>query len=148
MHRLTAQTQFTGWLADFNTVKIKTRLSLHSDFQLRSGHQLDHISTLLLRAGLNYHVNKKWVLTGGYAYIHNRRVISGVSGYLPEHRIWEQLLFTHPLSIGSGPHARKGTLAHRFRVEQRFLIKATPATSNWRKEVTCMQTGYAISSGI
>ncbi len=123
MDRIAAQSQFTGWLADFNTAKINTRLSLHSDFQLRSGDQLDHISTLLLRTGLNYHVNKKWVLTGGYAYIHNRRVLNGISGYIPEHRIWEQVLFTHPLTIGHGAQARKGTLAHRFRVEQRFLLK-------------------------
>ncbi len=27
MDRATAQTQLTGWLADFNTVKINTRLS-------------------------------------------------------------------------------------------------------------------------
>lgn len=124
MDRVSAQTQFTGWLADFNTVKINTRLSLHSDFQLRSSDQLEHVQTLLLRAGLNYHVNKKLVLTGGYAYIHNRRVITGVSGYAPEHRLWEQLLFTHPLVVGSGVHAKKGTLAHRLRLEQRFIAKS------------------------
>ena len=123
-HRLTAQTQLTGWLADFNTVKISTKLSLHSDFQLRSTDQIEHVQTLLLRAGLNYHASKKIVLTGGYAYVQNRRVIDGISGYTPEHRIWEQFLLTHPLTIGKGLHARKGTLAHRFRVEQRFIAKS------------------------
>lgn len=121
LDRAIAQTQFAGWIADFNTLKINTRLSVHSDFQLRSTDQLKHVQTLLLRAGLNYHVNKKFVLTGGYAYIHNRSIQAGVSGYVPEHRIWEQLLYTHPLNIGTGIHAKKGTLAHRLRLEQRFI---------------------------
>lgn len=121
IQRIAAQTQFSGWLADFNTVKINTKFSVHSDFQLRSSDQLKHIQTLLLRTGLNYHASKRLVLTGGYAYIHNRRVIGPVSGYAAEHRIWEQLLYTHPLTVGAGPKALKGTLAHRFRVEQRFL---------------------------
>lgn len=128
IHRATAQAQFAGWIADFNTFKINTRLSLHSDFQLRSNDQLAHVQTLLLRAGLNYHVNKKLVLTGGYAYIHNRSILAGIRGYVPEHRIWEQLLFTHPLTVGSGIHAKKGTLAHRLRLEQRFI--PTPVVRN------------------
>lgn len=134
INRVTAQTQLTGWLADFNTFKINTRLSIHSDFQLRSSDQLEHVQTLLLRAGLNYHANKKLVLTGGYAYIHNRRIIAGKSGYAPEHRIWEQLLFTHPLSIGSGIHAKKGTLAHRLRLEQRFIIKSELRNGEWQND--------------
>jgi hypothetical protein len=134
MDRVTAQTQFTGWLADFNTVKINTRLSLHSDFQLRSTDQLEHAQTLLLRAGLNYHVNKKLVLTGGYAYIRNRKIIAGKTGYTPEHRIWEQVLFTHPLVIGSGAHAKKGTLAHRLRLEQRFIMKSDVKDGVWNNE--------------
>jgi hypothetical protein len=121
-----AQTQFTGWLAGFNTIKIRnTKLSIHADFQLRSSHQLEHTQTLLLRTGLNYHINKKWVATAGYAFIHNRRTVGLTTGYAPEHRIWEQILFTHPLVIGAGQHARKGSLAHRFRLEQRFIAKST-----------------------
>ncbi|NII24948.1 DUF2490 domain-containing protein [Pseudoflavitalea sp. X16] len=116
--RTIAQTQFAGWIADFNTFKINTKLSVHADFQLRSTDQLKHVQTLLLRAGLNYHMNKKLVLTTGYAFIHNRSVQAGISGHVPEHRIWEQVLFTHPLTISPGIH---GTLAHRLRLEQRFL---------------------------
>jgi Protein of unknown function (DUF2490) len=131
---VSAQTQFSGWLADFNLFKINTKLSIHSDFQWRSSDQLEHTQTLLLRTGLNYHVNKKLILTGGYAYVHNRRVISNVSGYTAEHRIWEQLLFTHPLVIGSGAHARKGTLAHRLRVEQRFIPKSSVANNELKND--------------
>jgi hypothetical protein len=132
--RAAAQTQLAGWIADFNTFKINTRFSVHSDFQLRSSDQLEHIQTLLLRAGLNYHVNKKLVLTGGYAYIHNRRMIGAISGYAPEHRIWEQLLLTHPLVIGSRGQAKKGTLAHRFRLEQRFISKSSVVNNELKNE--------------
>lgn len=132
--RLSAQTQLSGWLADFNTVKISTKLSLHSDIQLRSTDNLEHVQTSLLRAGLNYRTGRLITLTGGYAYIRNRRTIEGVSGYAPEHRIWEQFLLTHPLTIGKGAQARKGTLAHRFRLEQRFIAKSQLLNHEWLNE--------------
>lgn len=120
-----AQTQFSGWLADFNTFKLNKKLSIHNDIQLRSSDQVDHVNTLLLRAGLNYHINKKFIATAGYAYVHDRRLVNNngvtVSGYSAEHRIWEQLIFNHALVLGAGSKARKGTVQHRLRLEQRFL---------------------------
>lgn len=110
-----AQTQFSGWLATFNTVKVGKKTSIHSDFQWRSGDEIKFTQTLLLRAGLNYHLTKKSTLTAGYAFIHNYRNMSGVDGYVPEHRIWEQYIFAHKLS--------RAYISHRFRLEQRFLSK-------------------------
>lgn len=108
-----AQTQYAGWVADFNTIKTGKHTSIHSDIQLRSSDEVAHVQTLLLRAGLNYHAGKKFIVTAGYAFVDNRRTTSGVSGYIPEHRIWEQLIFNH----------RKGPVAisHRLRIEQRFV---------------------------
>lgn len=133
-NRAAAQTQFSGWLADFNTIKINKQLSIHSDIQLRSSDQLEHIQTLLLRGGLNYRINSKFILTGGYAFIHNRRVMNGVSGYINEHRLWEQGIFNHPLVIGSGIHKRKGTLQHRLRLEQRFIPQTSVANNELKKD--------------
>lgn len=130
MVRALAQPQFSGWFANFNTFKINTRLSIHGEVQLRSTDQLEHLQTLLLRTGLNYHVNSKLVLTAGYAYIPNRRVVAGIDGYAAEHRIFEQLQYTHPLVIGTGAHARKGSLAHRFRLEQRFIPNPSYVENN------------------
>ncbi len=90
---LNAQSQFSGWLASFNTFKTGKKTSIHADIQWRSSDELKHTQTLLLRSGLNFHVSKKITATAGYAFIHNRRVISGISGYAPEHRIWEQLVY-------------------------------------------------------
>jgi len=114
---LYAQSQFSGWLASFNTFKTGKKTSIHTDVQWRSSDELKHTQTLLLRPGLNFHVTKKLTATVGYAFIHSRRVVSGVSGYGPEHRIWEQLLYNHKL--------KNILVSHRFRLERRFISKST-----------------------
>lgn len=112
---LFAQSQFSGWLASFNTFKAGKKTSVHADLQWRSSDELKHTQTLLLRSGLNFHVTKTLTATSGYALIHNRRVVSGISGYSTEHRIWEQLLYNHKL--------KKIFVTHRLRLEQRFISK-------------------------
>lgn len=110
---LLAQSQSTAWLASFNTIKIGKKTSIHTDIQWRSADEWKYTQTLLVRSGLNFHIDNRFILTGGYAYVGNRRVINGIDGFVPEHRIWEQLLFNHKLS-----HAN---ISHRLRLEQRFL---------------------------
>ena len=112
---LRAQSQFSGWAALFNTIKTGKKTTLLTDIQLRSTDELKHTQTLLLRTGLQYSITKKSGITLGYAYIDNRREVSGISGYLPEHRIWQQLLYNH--KTGSV------LVSHRFRIEQRFISK-------------------------
>ena len=114
---LQAQPQFSGWAASFNTVRFNNKLSLHFDAQLRSTDELQAIQTILLRPGLNVHVNKAWTLSGGYAYIANRRTAGSLSALLPEHRIWQQALFSHKLSSIA--------VSHRIRVEERFISRTT-----------------------
>ena len=116
-----AQVQFSGWLASFNTFKINNRLSLHFDGQLRSTDDLKNIQTVLFRPGLNIHF-KSWVLTGGYAYIANRRNVGSLSELLPEHRIWQQAVFNHKLKTVS--------IAHRFRFEERFISRSMVINNN------------------
>jgi len=111
-----SQAQFNGWLATFNTIRLKNNFSIHSDLQLRSSDQLEHAQTFLLRAGLNYNTSKNVMLTAGYAYIDNRRTVSGQTGYISEHRIWQQLLISHKI-------ASFIPVSHRFRLEQRFIGK-------------------------
>ena len=115
LNNVKAQTQFSGWLATFNTVKVGQKTSIHSDVQWRSGDDLRFTQTLLLRAGLNYHVTSRSTITAGYAFIHNYRNMGSVDGYVPEHRIWEQYIYSHKIS--------KLNISHRFRLEQRFLSR-------------------------
>jgi len=117
-----AQSQFAGWLGNFSTFKLNHPLSIHFDAQLRSTGELEHVQTFLVRTGLNVQVKKNIVATAGYAFIHNRRVIGHVSGYAPEHRLWEQLVVSHPLL-----HT---TLSHRLRLEQRFIARSIPENNS------------------
>lgn len=112
-----AQEQYVGWLASFNTVKLNNKFSLHTDVQWRSTHQWQHTQTFFVRPGLNYHLKKNMILTAGVGLFHNRRVLQNVSGYVNEKRIWQQYLITHP--------AGSAVVAHRFRMEQRFIPKST-----------------------
>lgn len=114
-----AQTQFSGWFASFNTFRLGNKFSLHFDAQLRSTDGWDRVNAILLRPGLNYHLNKTWTFTAGYALIPNRRNIGAVSSLLPEHRIWQQALLSHRL--------KNIALSNRFRFEERFLPKAAIA---------------------
>lgn len=111
-----AQTQFSGWLASFNTFGLNKKLSLHFDAQLRSNDELAAVQTVLLRPGLNVHLSKTVVLSGGYAFIANRRTAGSLSNLLAEHRIWQQATINQKL--------KNISIAHRFRFEERFLPKA------------------------
>jgi hypothetical protein len=110
-----AQSNTMGWLASFNTVKLKGKWSLHTDVQLRSTHELVHMNQILLRPGINYQLNKKMIVSAGYAYTHVRGVVAQESGYIPDHRIWEQFIYNHRI--------KPVYTQHRFRLEQRFLTK-------------------------
>jgi len=121
-----SQSQFTGWLASFNTVKLNKKFSIHSDIQWRSSDEWKHTQTLLLRAGLNVHLTKKMIVTGGYAFIHNRRTVAGVAGYAPEHRIWEQLVYNHTF--------KRVAVSHRFRLEQRFIGQSTVVNNELKND--------------
>jgi hypothetical protein len=121
-----AQTQFSGWFGNFSTFKLSNKFSIHFDGQLRSTDDVEHVATLLLRTGLNMHVRKNMTATAGYAYILNRRVIAGISGLAPEHRLWQQFIVSHPVL--------NTTLSHRFRLEQRFISKSVIEDNELKNE--------------
>ena len=111
-----SQTQYSGWFASFNTIKVGKKTSIHAEAQFRSTDKLEHLQSALVRGGLNYHVKKNITVTAGYGVFHNRRVLSGRVGYAKEHRIWQQFMINHSLK-------KKILVAHRFRLEQRFIEK-------------------------
>jgi Protein of unknown function (DUF2490) len=122
------QTQFSGWLASFNTIKVNKKFGVAADAQLRSADQLKHVQILLIRPGVNFMLTKQLTLSAGYAYVQNRRVVGSISGYAVEHRSWEQLLFTHKLSVLS--------VTHRLRLEQRFIPRVAVVNNEIRKSGT------------
>src|SRR5882757_3346736 len=90
-----SQTQFTGWLATFQNYKLSPKTGFYFDAQWRSTAQVKQMNALLLRPGFNFYFTPAFTGTVGYAFIPQQRITAGVTGYLPEHRVWEQLLFTH-----------------------------------------------------
>ena len=122
------QSQFTGWTALFTTFKTGKKTSIHADVQLRSTDEIKQVQTLLLRTGLNIHLNKKIIITAGYAFIRNKRIISNVSGFAPEHRIWEQLIYNHKL--------KNIFTTHRLRLEQRFISKSIIVNNELKNDGT------------
>lgn len=131
---LYGQEQHTGWLASFNTFKINKELSLHFDAQVRSTDELQNFQTFLLRPGINYHLNQKLVLTAGYAYIPNRRVVKQSAGLLAEHRIWTQAFYNHKLN--------RAAVGHRLRFEQRFIPNAV--VRNYKVEADGFRDAYRL----
>ena len=103
-----------GWLANFNTTRLGGKWSLHSDFQFRSTDGYAKWQSILLRTGLNYHLNKRSIATIGYAYIPNRAGNAGLYKLMAEHRVWQQFIYNQPLKRTAG-------LQHRFRFEERWI---------------------------
>ncbi|HEY4108389.1 DUF2490 domain-containing protein [Puia sp.] len=113
-----SQTQFMGWLSTFQNYKVNNKFGFYFDGQWRSTAQVQQMNTLLLRPGINIYLSPVFTATAGYAFIPQQRISAGVTGYLPEHRVWEQVVFTHKVKAHHRPVA---TVAHRVRLEQRFI---------------------------
>jgi len=119
MQRTTAQTQFAGWAATFQHYKLSDKFGLYFDGQWRSTAQVQQMHALLLRPGVNLYFTPALTGTVGYAFIPQQRISSDVTGYIPEHRSWQQLVYTHPVRAAHLSHAVQ--VSHRLRLEQRFI---------------------------
>lgn len=118
--------QSNAWYMYFGNHKLNDKWSLHTEYQFRRSGLIADWQQSLARIGLDYHVNKSTMLTGGYGWI-----VSFPYGELPsptfsnEHRIWQQLI----LKQSSGMF----NFQHRYRLEQRFLENASLNTSGERE---------------
>lgn len=106
---------FGNWIMYFGQNKLSEKLSLHTEIQYRNhDFALADIEQLLIRTGLNVHLNPNWMITAGYAYIPSYRVEDDFgSPVTEESRVWQQLIHRNNF---------KGlSLEHRFRTEQRWI---------------------------
>jgi len=107
--------QFSGWAALFHSQRLSEHWGYSFDGQFRSHDELSYLKHVLLRPSANYYFANNKVAALGYAYIAtNGRTATGDKTFRPEHRIWQQYTYSHKL----GKHI---AVAHRFRLEQRFL---------------------------
>ncbi len=93
---------------------------VHFDGQWRRQGVGQKWQQLLLRPGVNYDLNPHVQVSGGYAFIETYPYGDfPAATRFPEHRIWQQLLLRQK--------AGKANLAHRFRLEQRFVGVTDPS---------------------
>lgn len=104
-----------NWLMGFSEIRFHDKWGLHAEIQYRSFEALPNTEQLLLRSGINFHINKQHSLTAGYARIHNYAFDKDVSPGLQtfENRIWQQYFMKNSIS--------RVFFQHRYRIEQRFL---------------------------
>lgn len=112
---LLAQTQNRtgGWFAALNTFKLSKKTALQVDLHYRTTDAWEHMQTFMFRPGISYRFKPNLWTVIGYNYLLSRNTISGVSGYVLENQVWEQLWFRHPLG--------HFTMTHRASFEQRFV---------------------------
>ncbi|MBT8187689.1 MAG: DUF2490 domain-containing protein [Croceitalea sp.] len=112
----TGEDETGAWYMYFGTNKISDKFSIHSEAQFRFYDFGDSFNQMLLRTGLNYHINENAILTGGYAYIdtdptfeNNAPLVNTVL----EHRLFEQFILKNKVW--------ELLFEHRYRLEQRFI---------------------------
>lgn len=104
-----------SWHMYFGTNKISEKFSLHTEAQFRYYENGKNFNQLLLRTGLNYHINPNAIATIGYGYITTDGTFEEFADETNsrEHRIFEQFILKNKVS--------KFMFEHRYRLEQRFL---------------------------
>ncbi len=104
-----------NWLMGFNQTRLHDKWSIHTEAQYRSFEITPNTEQMLLRGGINYHVNNFVFASIGYAYITNyafdKDQLSGVQ--VSENRIWQQFLMRNNLG--------RCLFEHRYRLEQRWI---------------------------
>lgn len=105
--------QESAWAAWFNTTRFNPTWGLTSDVQFRSSDHWEDLQNVLLRPGITYYADARNNFTVGYAWI---GTFNRPSGDVEEHRVWQQWIHTQSL--------RRAALAHRLRLEQRFVEPA------------------------
>lgn len=109
------ENEFGAWYMYFGTNKISERFSIHTEAQFRFYETTSNFNQLLLRTGLNYHINPSAIATGGYGYISTDTSFMEFPGEVntKEHRIFQQFILKNKVW--------EFLFEHRYRLEQRFL---------------------------
>lgn len=146
----TGEDKLGSWHMYFGTNRVSNKFSIHTEAQLRYYEQAKNFNQLLLRTGLNYHINPDAIVTIGYGYIDTdptftdfETLISPGLTAVPtntilEHRIFEQFILKNKVW--------EFLFEHRYRLEQRFIQfgdkntpvfnKSTDHRARYRLQVT------------
>jgi hypothetical protein len=109
-----AQTSDHLWGAIFYTAKLTDKWGLIGDIQWRSKDDMKEMSSFIIRPGVSYNFTKQLSASAGYAFIPT----DYTHDVVPEHRVWEQLIFAHKNEILGSTNT---SFAHRLRMEHRWV---------------------------
>ncbi|MGB5376444.1 DUF2490 domain-containing protein [Muriicola sp.] len=111
----TGEDDWGAWYMYFGTNKVSDKLSIHSEAQFRFYETTGNFNQLLLRTGLNYHINPDAIATFGYAYIATDGTFEEFPNEIDskENRIFQQLILKNKVG--------QFLFEHRYRLEQRFI---------------------------
>lgn len=109
------ENELGAWFMYFGTNKVSEKWSIHTEAQFRYYETAINFNQLLLRTGVNYHINPDALVTGGYAFIETDPTFVGSlkAANATEHRIFEQFILKNTVW--------DFLFEHRYRLEQRFI---------------------------
>ena len=109
--------QLGSWFTYVGNYRVSDKLSISNCVQSWHYAIADNFNFLLTNVAINYHISPKLTTSFSYGFmdIDNGLEISGPHTY--ENRLYEQIAYKH--NFANLP------IDHRFRIEQRFLNKAT-----------------------
>jgi len=136
------ENEFGAWYMYFGTNKVSNSLSIHSEAQFRFYEVTGNFNQLLLRTGLNYHLNENAIATFGYGYIDTDPTFEDEQlqdapvqiNTVIEHRIFQQFILKNRVG--------KFRFEHRYRLEQRFInnrdlnVTSTQHRARYRLQLT------------
>ena len=112
-----------GWFNYFGTIKLKTKWSLHTEYQWRRAQIIKDWQQSLLRIGVNYQLNNDVQFRLGYAwaetFAYGDIPLNTFGKQFTEHRTYQMLTINDKIG--------KVSLSHRFMLEQRWLGRYTSA---------------------
>ncbi|WP_291967882.1 DUF2490 domain-containing protein [Maribacter sp.] len=128
----TGEDDFGSWFMYFGTNKIADKWSIHTEAQFRYYEMASNFNQLLLRTGINYHINTNAIATLGYGFIETDPTFSDFdviggdalinNNSISEHRIFEQFILKNKVW--------EFNFEHRYRLEQRFVQNNFTGESN------------------
>jgi hypothetical protein len=101
------------WTSINTTARISDKWFVLADFHVRRNNFLKDPGFYVLRGALNYKFTPNFSVAAGYAHLWLAASLKEKFYYLNENRIYEQVLYTHPVG--------KIRFLHRLRNEQRWI---------------------------
>ena len=133
------QDEFGSWEMFFGNVRLTDKISISPEVQYRTYEFGSNFNQLLLRTGINWHLNKSTMASIWYGYISTDGTFNEPNGEqnTQEHRLYGQ--FTSKNSLG------KFKATHRYRFEQRFINSPTSGNDTQYRARYLLRLTYPLS---